>query len=53
MKTQSIDKEQKYIAPEMEAIQITPGTVLNNSCSGDNFECISDGDECPKHENTW
>lgn len=48
-----INKEQKYVAPDMEALEITPGTVLNASCTKDNFECISYDDPCPTHENAW
>lgn len=40
MKTGNSNKEEKYVAPEVEALQITLGTVLNTSCSTNQFEPI-------------
>lgn len=48
MDTQSI-KEQKYVAPEVEALQITLITVLNQSCSTkqtEDIECNPDKEQC-------
>lgn len=53
MKTENFNKEERYIAPEMEALGITPGTVLNQSCPTYSFECINDGSTCPEHVYDW
>ena len=54
MKTLSFDREGKYISPEMETLQITPGAVLNTSCPQNQFEEITPvNPDCPQEEQPW
>ena len=52
MKTENFNKEERYVAPEMESIQIFPRSVLLDSqCPTENTEPIDD--PCPNNNYQW